>query len=539
MSTGLKKTLEFLAKTENEAAVQVLLAALDSDDTQIQEGALRALLDRRSVVGGREVLRRLHTIDDRWKAILSEKPGRLSRALRDGVLGKDEQACRNACQAACWFQEYDVVPTLINAMEAEGNPLADLPAKTMIELCGMLYEELTGPRDYKNRRDPQLVRKNLIGCLEKSVLRYPRHQRKEVIEAFLTLANRGNSTLKQILLTPHHPCYLALSEVLTKSPCAGVHRLLLSCLEDAHPPSAAITILTRRSDLSFVRRLLKKIGFEPSAAAAHNLQNVDSIPWLTPESGLMEKLNDAEQHSAVMLLMASKINRLEAYRTIEHLLDNGHPIGRRAAIDAMAEFKGADANQLALQCTSDEDPFVQAGAIGQLRNRGIPGALPKLIKLVDSPHEVVRQAVRESLTEFRFKRYLATFEMLEDDVRRSTGALVLKIDPETLPTLREELCAKTRTRRLRALEVASVLDAVESVEPLVVQLLKDSDHMVRIEAARALMASDSPAAAAALTDALTDHSVPVQETAQRSLIEISRRVAQRPASGPLTEKADS
>ncbi len=65
VSGGLALTLAMLTSTKNEAAIGALLPALDSPHTVIQDGALRAILDRRSPTGQREVLRRLHNHSQR------------------------------------------------------------------------------------------------------------------------------------------------------------------------------------------------------------------------------------------------------------------------------------------------------------------------------------------------------------------------------------------------------------------------------------------------------------------------------------------
>src|SRR6185295_18870574 len=154
--------------------------------------ALRAILDRRSPLGQHEVVKRLHTAGDRWKAIIGERPGRLSHALRDGVLGSDAQMCVNACQAVLWFHEYDLTSALITAAEDETHQRASLAAETLLALTQLLYEELSAPRDYNNRRDPQLVRNHVTTALENSVQRFARHRRDEITQAFLMLANRDN-----------------------------------------------------------------------------------------------------------------------------------------------------------------------------------------------------------------------------------------------------------------------------------------------------------------------------------------------------------
>ena len=72
------------------------------------------------------------------------------------------------------------------------------------------------------------------------------------------------------------------------------------------------------------------------------------------------------------------------------------------------------------------------------------------MEIIDSPHSVVRKAARESLAEFSFRRYLAAVENVRR--RRAAGPPACwcrKIDPQTVPLLKEELRSPMRTRRLR------------------------------------------------------------------------------------------
>jgi HEAT repeat protein len=521
--TGLAQTFALLAETRNEAALDVLLPALDSPVVLIQEASLQALLARRNPVAQRAVLSRLHRDTERWKAIIGDGRGQLTHALREGVLGSDPQLCANACQAILWFREYDLMQSLVTAAEDDTHENHLLAAQTLLSLADLLYEQLSGPRDYADRRDPQLVRAHVVSTLEASVKRFSRHNRKEVMTAFLILAGRDNAVLKQILLDPLHQTYLAMVDVLLHSERMGVLRLLLSFLDDPHAPSTAMGILARRSDPQFVKYLLRKVGYEPSAVAALNLKRVDNIPWLRGKLELFDHLDDAAQHAAVKMLMASSVKRGEAFKVIEHVLAQGKPGGRRMAAEALGEFHGAEANALALRALEDEDPRVQAIVVSQLRARGIPGALSKLIEFVESRHEIVRQAACDSLSEFDFDRFMASFEMLDEDVRRTTGVLVRKINPHAVANLRQELRNQSRTKRLRALAAAAAMDAIGPLESAIIEVLSDEDHLVRAEAARALAMCNSPAVVQALRGALHDRAVVVQETAQRSLQEISRR----------------
>jgi HEAT repeat protein len=531
VTRGLQTTFKLLSKTENEAAVQVLLPALDSAQRPIQEAALRAILERRSLVGQHEIVRRMHTLDEGWKAIISEYRGRMSQALRDAVLDSDPQICANGCQAILWFQEYDLIPALVNATEDDANPNSELAANTLLSLAELLYEELASPRNCRLRRDPQLVRKNVTGSLEESVKRFNKHKRTQPIEAFLLLTGRDNSTLMQILLDPHHYSYVPLIQTLTNSPRPGIMRLVLRFLDDPHAPSAMTSVISHRTDRKFVDHLLRKIGHQPSAGAQVNLKHVSSLAWLRGTAPLLDELDDIGQHSAVQLIMATGMKSSQAYEILNRLATSGKAGGRRAAVAALKKFSGTEANALVLRSLKDPDPQVQAAALAQLRQRGIPGALSILLGLVDSPHNIVRQAARESLSEFSFKRFLAAFDMLDDEIRRSTGILVKRIDANTLPMLTVELTHVSGKRRLRGLAIARAIAIVPEVEETIMELLSDTDHLVRVEAAIALADSDSQAVCDALAEAQHDSCVTVQEAAANSLRLILRRGdQQRPAS---------
>ena len=89
MGEGLTMTFEVLSRSDNEAAVEVLIAGLDNANPAIQEGSLVALLGRRPAAGGREILDRMSRMKPEWKAIVGQHQGRLTGALRDAILGTD------------------------------------------------------------------------------------------------------------------------------------------------------------------------------------------------------------------------------------------------------------------------------------------------------------------------------------------------------------------------------------------------------------------------------------------------------------------
>ncbi|MCU0960976.1 MAG: HEAT repeat domain-containing protein [Pirellulaceae bacterium] len=521
MAPGLEKTLQLLTDTANEAAVPVLLAALDTADEAVSAGALHAILGRRRGPGQRALIERWHRLSERWKLEISQQPRQISAAVRHAILSRDAVLCPNGCSALLSIREFELIPALVTCIEEPKHPHAQLVAQTLLSLCELLQEEITGPRDAARLQDPARVCDQILPNLEKAVERFEHHGCREVMEAFLMLINGENPTFKRLLADPRHPAYLTMIETLGTSGRLAVMRLILNLLETRFPPSVVLQVVSRRSDVPFIRQLLKRVGTGVSDVLKPTLRRMESIAWLQGSLSLLDTLTESEQAAAVWLAVGSGMNRLRVFDVVRHVLVQGRPAGRRAAAAALREFGGAEANELVLRGLQDPDPQVQAHLLAQLRDRGIPGAISRLIQLLDSRHEVVRNAAQSCLTEFNFNRYITVFDLMEDNIRRSTGMLVMRIDPQATVLLAEELKSRTRTRRLRALEAAVAMDAVQLVEPLIIVLLTDQDHFVRAEAARTLAYCDTPLARQSLEQARNDRSVAVREAAELALRKLS------------------
>jgi len=533
MAGGLQTTLKVLGETANEAAVAVLLAALDARDHSIQEAALRTLVLRRSLAGELEVLRRWDQLSDRWKSIIVQKAGWLTPAIRKTVLATDSQLYRNACDAAVATREFDLIPQLVAAAQDITNPFGQRAAAAVLELAELLHEEIHSPRDYRIRRDPRLQRAHVLPSLEFAAETYVDHGRTELMEAFLLLAGRDNAVLKHILQSPAERAHAPLVAVLGECSRPAIVRLLLTYLDDPHAPLAALQVIAARTDISFLRQLFRKVGSEPTVVVRNNLKRIESAPCLRGILTVLNALGDAEQAGVVQFAALSGISRKQALDIVAYVLGQEPLAGRRAAAVALAQFTGRQADQLALKTLSDRDPQVRAAILGQLRPRDLPGATARLLEYLDSPHEVEREAARKGLEEYTFSRYLVAFDGLSDAARSTTGKLVKAVDPQSMELLRAELQAASRSRRKRALEICAAMDAVEVLQTALIGLLADDDQYFKIDVIRTLEGHDLPAIRTALRQALMDHHPLVQQAAEQALMLIARGKTE-PVSSALT-----
>lgn len=507
-----------LGKSAHPAVDGLLLAALDSPYAEIQQGALRTLLGRRSAAGDRWILAHWRQFGEPWQNLVLQHAGSMTSALREAIVGADVELCRNACELALRQKDYDLIPALVIAVESPDAEQSQLCGDALLRLTAELRqgEELRA-QGAAEQQDLEPVRRNVLASLERYVKRFQRHKPTQPLEAYLVLANVRDEALQSLLQDSHDPAFVAVVYLLAHSGQPGVMRLLFDNLEDPQAQSAPLNAIGHRDDELFLRRLLERLGDEPTEVVKGNLRKIETFVWLRDELDWLAKLDERYQDRLVQLLLCTGIKKSELFQVLEFVLQEGQPLGRRAAARALAEFHGTEASALTMRALDDEDPQVQAAAVSQLRQRGLSNTLSLLLDRLESPHLVVRQAARANLTEYGFKRYLASFDILNEAARRSTGKLVRRIDPQTVPLLREQFQADSRTKRLRAVAMAIVLELCEEFEAEALELLSDPDHVVRTEAARLLGYCPSPAAGEALRKALQDGSVVVQEAAAAAI----------------------
>ncbi len=530
VSDGWEITWNQLANSQNETADSLLVWLLDANDPLVVQRAVEILLQRRSKAGFCALLRRWPKLDLGIKELVRLGPSRLLGTLRDAVVSNDPWLFENACQAACYLHEYDMIPALITVAEEAANENGKLAAKTVFELSRLFHDELAKPRDYTNCCDPQLVRGRLLSSLENSVNRFRKHSRQDLVAAFLCLVRRDDILLDRLLSDPHDPAYLCVIDQLTHSTQVSVIRLLLSFLDTMRLTSSVINIVSRRSDTVFIESLLTKLQEPLSKTTLTNLKRVENIAWVT-NFGFLAELDGEQQAALMRLVLASGMKQSVSFLIVNYLLEDGKQEGRVAAAQALDGFHGSVANHLALRAMSDPAPAVQVHAIHQIRQRNISDAMTRLLDFVDSDHELVREAARSCLPELSFERYLASFAAMGDAVRQNVGSLVFKVDPDALRKLVTELSSPVRSRRLRGLQVVQATEKSDCVEGLLLELLGDSDHLVRIEAVRALQWSTTPRALVALQRTQLDQSVAVQDAVKDSLIAVIRNVGTTSAAG--------
>lgn len=524
MNNGLNATFDFLTKTENKKAVEVLTAGMDCSHKPSRTRSVQAILKRREADGHVEVFRRLSKLDEKCHSYIKERAKRMVNVVSETLEQGDHKAAVEACDAILEFRLYDVLPGLMATAEKPDCAESDLAAQTTLKLAELFYGELSGADDQPKRKDIENVRRQMTSTLEDAARRYLKHKRLEIVEAFLLVTKSSNVTLRNLLRSPEEAAHAAVVEVLGKSRHGGVIRLLLGFLEDPQMPRRIMRVMCERTDSKFVTNLLQRACPGQSRAKTYieTLKRFDDIAWAEPEYELLGELDGENQGNAVELLMASSLDRERVLDIIEYVLAVGKPLGRRTAARALADFPGPRADALALKSRGDRDAEVRANILKQLRPRKIPGAMTLLMRMVDKAPEAVRAALSEALPEFSFRQFMMNFDAMPDEIQPLSGRLVRQIDLDAGKQLQAELGLLSPVRRRRAVKVAAAMGLVRELEEFIVPLMSDSDHMLRVAAAQTLADCETETSWESLRDALFDRSVMVQEAAEQSLLRISQ-----------------
>jgi HEAT repeat protein len=526
MDPGRHTTFEVLAKSRNRAAVPLLAKALRAASADDRALAIRCLASRPDSASHHLLIREFDRLATEPRLVVRSAylamPNRLAATLKQVVIHAQAELCENACQMIVLCRDFELFPALVQAAEHRQDLSSSGIGEAIRQLARMLYEELANqPADAENAgRDPAFARRNILVALERSLTRFASHGRRELLEAFLLLAPRGDPTLAKMLRDPRHPCHATLCDLLSASTTSGLIEQLVELLRDTDAPEAVLEIIARRSDGPFVTALLSHMKHPVSLRALHNMKRLCSVAWLEKDREMLLEFDGRAQAIAVELALASSIRAESLFDLLAMFIHSGLAEGRRASCAALKRFNTHDADVLVRQALNDPDGGVRAAAVQQIRQRGFPDAMKLLVECLDSHAVEVRETARATLAEFNYVRYRGMFDLLDELGAQSTGRLVRKVDENALPGLLEDLSSPSISARLRAIEMAVAMDATGDASDQIIALASSENLELRQQAIAALGSCSGPKVEEALELAAGDSHHVVREAAERSLKQV-------------------
>ena len=532
MTRGIDLTLQVIAKSKNQAAVGLLESAFQSTSGLVRQLTGTILVSRRSGRGLEAIIRNFDPHNSEHVELVNNNRDKLIPGLHGAIVDKDISLARQAFRLAYTQNFYEVLPTLtaycLGPVSHEQTGLS-----LHADFLKFLHKYTTALEKNDPSEHP-LLYNNILPELSRLLVqkikeyRFTRHELTLAVYLrlypFFTEAGTDRDLNMQLRL-PNSPVYVASYRRLLRESEPYLFQLITRCLDRLNPPPVVPQIISERADIPFLTALFKNIKTPLSLEFKTNLANLPALAWIGQIDSFLDKFDAEAQCGLVLLLQNVKLTEDELQECLLKIFEYGTSDGRVAALSALAAFSGAQVDRLFWDASGDADPTVQVEAMTQLNAREIPGTASRIMQFIESPHAEVRDTIPKLLPNFRFNRFMQTFEQLDDDRRRRMFNVVRQLDKQTPEELTKMLHTDEPMIRAKALLcIDYCLEIVPLLEEALCEILiRDEMPRLRSKAAEQLVAGRQDESRMTLVQALhRDVSPDVRAAAKNSL-------AKRPA----------
>jgi len=527
MARSIDLTLQVIANSKNQAAVGLLETAFQSTSEAVRKHAGRILVSRRSGQGLETIIRTFSSSNTDLVKLVNDNRSQLIPGLQSAIVADDAALARQAFRLAFSQNFYEVLPTL--AAYCLGPGSQDASNRALNNDFLKFLDKFTAALAKNDPSEHQLLYNHLLPEFSKILVQKIKEYRFTRNEFTLTVylrlypffseAGIDRDLYLQLRLTSS-PVYVAAYRRLLKESESYLFRFITQCLDRLKPPPIVPQIISERADVPFLTALFKSIKKPLTLEHKTNLANLPPLEWVGQIHTFLSDFDAEAQCGLVLLLQNITLTEDELRSYLAKIFEFGIGEGRAAALSALATLTGANIDRLIWDASADEDPSVQVEALTHLNSRAIPNAASRIMQFAESPHEEVRDTIHKLLPNFRFNKFMQTFDQLDDESRRRMFNVVKQLDKQTPVELTKMLTSGEPVVRAKAL---LCIDYCRTIVPLVEDALcevlaRDGVSKLRCKAAEQLVAGRRDESRTTLVQALhRDASHEVRTAAKTSL----------------------
>ncbi|QDT64442.1 HEAT repeat domain-containing protein [Calycomorphotria hydatis] len=519
MSGPLDITIDLLKRSSGSAAENVLVPALDASRQSIREYVTDAIVERGSVRGHIELIRRLETLSETQRERLLDSTEPLEHAISHCLQHGDETLCRSGLEIIRTSGNSKFIPEVVDTMGNSQREMVQADAsQALLSMVNRLYDRVSGVDGKRPSYQTQQEREKAVAVLGTACFERELPQSELIVESLLSLGIPSDKQIAQVFKRSDSQIKDVAGKLILESKHPGVMQLVLDYLPHRYPPPKVMEALKTRNDLEFISHLLRGLPEEIDPQRLVNLHQLDYVDWLKYDRERLLQLPDELQGRISPFVDATNIPDAEKRELSEWLVTEASVTARRSCdrtFDRLGPRKTQEVLENSLHSENEE---VVAWALGELRKNHVPDALRVLVTQLDNDSEVVREAAREELKGFTLEHLLNNFTHLSRETCISAAQLLQKIDPNFSQTLDSMLTGQVQRTRLKALLAIDKMGMVAQFRQSIFILLDDPESLTRRSAVEVLAHDMDEEVTEALEDMLEDPSPRVREAAHRSLV---------------------
>ncbi len=506
----LPPTFETLAASRNEAAIDVLIAALGVADADVHRHAIEAIVRRGEVRARRTLLASWSMLTPDGVETLKSHKNWISDTVV-ASLKSGEESLELSIDAARSLELLAAIDVLVELAESHATrSIRVRAASAVLDLVTPLG------RDAREDRSPATIRGPVLARLADSVNRFSLHRNERLVEAFLLTSNWGDHAIRQMILEDGESMEL-ICEQLAKTEHPGVIDFLAGFIRRKNLSPRIMALMQTRADAAFRDALLRFVGSEPSGSVCRNLRDMGMPKSCHGGEELVSQVVQASRAALIHLFVAANENHLETMHLITSVVRHGGPgCNAAAAIGLMhCDVPAGDFWMRAAVPIADDDQ----AAINADENAKL---LSDLIELLGHDEPALVRGVQRVLQPLHAEAMLHKLHSLRPRSRRRLGRVVMMIDPGAVQRVRDALRHPVLAQRLEAIAMADALAIVDLLADSFTHISREDHQEARMKAAQVMADADSDETLKLLQDMVDMPESPVRDAA---VVALDRRTS--------------
>jgi HEAT repeat protein len=492
----IQQLLHALVHTNNEAADDVLLEAVQLGNVDEQAMVLDALMKRETTRGLGGVIAFYDSLPDSLKLLILENIKVFHHALRESGRSKDVQQRLAALKLIALGRQGKLAYVLSENL----HDLDEATSKAAVEAVVALARWIaTESRNLVRLEDAQRAAayKDLTenrSDIEQAVARaMDVHRGKhgpELLRAALLLCDWPGSKTLAILHTAKHGGQSPMVRRLQQPPASEHVEAFLLGASHGQLRSHFGTVFSHIDEAPVLDALLRKTHWLKDHQLTLCLHQVSRAAWL----GDLELAHDIERRDAPDAARVGEwigrcgIHDVVQDQRLERLREHAagaepHQFAARVRLLRVAAARPRGASvQFFRGFLSDPDERLVRMAARELVRRRPPDLENMLLQLMIAAPESVRRVVSRAIGQAGFENFWQRFDRLDKNTRKSAGKAMLKMLPDAVQRLGRRLVSGAVDQRLKAMQITQELGLGELLRPSIIQLCSDPNAKLRSKA---------------------------------------------------------
>ena len=474
---GLELTYDVLARTRNEAAVDVLLSALKKPFSE-RAMALQTLVGRGEARAPAMILQRWEMLGEQDLEVLRNRKSWFADTVAAVLSGNGDDVI-TAIMAAESLQLTTLLPHLIGLAEStDSEKLRRHASQAVLSLSEQLGRNARSHQDLPSVRGPAAAR------LIESIHSFGEHGNSLLIDAFLIISTWGDHALRQIIREQSDSFRLICTR-LSNSQNPELMRFLAGFLRCRDLDAGIAKLIGKRHDQAFRRVYLETIGGDFSATIQKNLPMIGIPRCLRGGEAMVQEVKDelGNQYlpALVQLYIAANPDHTESLHVVAAVAEQKNEFCQASASLALSKCAIPSAESLLRAAVNVAENNEASLAIDQNAR-----LLRRMIVLLDHPDVNVVRGVARVLQSLHAENMIGRFSSLRLRSRRLLGRVVMMIDAEAVQRVCDGLRHPVLSHRLDAIAMADGLALVDLLSDSFVKIAREDHQEARIQAANAM-----------------------------------------------------